>query len=53
VEASVVAPESSGSVEVEADGVKESVDIKVKGNYIIAKFTGTGSIVTFIDSNPI
>jgi hypothetical protein len=51
VETSVVAPESSGSVEVSADEVKGSVSIKVKKNYIIAKFTGTGSSITFIYSD--
>jgi hypothetical protein len=46
----VVAPESSGSVDISVEEVKGSISIEVKENYIIAKFTGTGSSVTFIYS---
>jgi hypothetical protein len=46
----VTAPDSSGSVEIEADEAKDNISVKIKGNYIIAKFTGTGSSVTFIYS---
>jgi hypothetical protein len=54
VETSVVAPSTTGSfdLEVEADEVKGSINVEVvKPNYIIAKFTGTGSSVTFIYSS--
>jgi hypothetical protein len=47
----VTAPDSSGSVEIEADGAKDSLSVEVKENYIIVEFIGNSSFIQFVNYN--